>query len=449
MSSDQILEVGSSSKIVEVGCSSDIVAKATSLANELERVTRLELVIRTQDFVTLMLNTMSTVWEVEKLSTSLSNELRALVAIITQQERQSISRDIFVKAQDILAALKTMEFNAGSIDPPLSKQLMVDPAILTSGMTFEPQNIQACLDTGSQICPLSKNERQQFDDLMLRLEKSGISEQKQAAKKIYEFTLALPQFRAHFAKEERTIFVLLSPLKVLDGDVDAKLQNNIISTVFQIINHVDDNIKVFANNPDAISSVIKALGTGYANTRGTAASILFLLSMYNDNKVVIGDSGGVTALLDFIEGAKYATMMDAIRAFFNLCIIRRNRLKAIEHGAVRVILKKVVSIRLKVNELWAILRMLSMHGNAIKQIIEHDGVCVLLHGLRGSSRNDEAIVECCVTMLDWICSNDSSKLTEIDEEDKKYEKISLAVNSGTMVARKAAKSILTQIDKAI
>ncbi|KAF6146806.1 hypothetical protein GIB67_007520 [Kingdonia uniflora] len=153
---------------------------------------------------------------------------------------------------------------------------MVDHVILTSEVslaffffldeqTFERQNIQACLDTGSQICPekkkkplghftdltpnefakdmitqwcknhgivlhdpavnISKIERQQFDDLMLRLVKSGISEQKQAAKEMQKLTLSFPQFCAHFAREELIISVLLSPLKVLDGDeTDPELQ---------------------------------------------------------------------------------------------------------------------------------------------------------------------------------------------------------------------------------
>ncbi|KAF6166405.1 hypothetical protein GIB67_034956 [Kingdonia uniflora] len=294
MSSDQILQAGSSSQIVEIGSSpaigedrssSDIIAKATSLSDELERLMRTS--PDSAEYVK--------VWFEMK---TLREEFRSLAEIITQRDHQSIGRDVFVKAQYILAALLAMDFSAGSIDPPLSKQLMVDPAILTSGM-----------------------------------------------------------FRAHFAKEERTISVLLSPLKVLDGDeTNQELQENIIATVFNILTH-DENIKTFANNPDAIPSVIKALDTENTKT-----------------KVHYWGLCGLKALLRIIEvGGDLTAMMYAIRAIFNLCMINKNRLEAIEVGAVNVILKKV-SAGACVYELWAVLRMLSMHWNAIQEIIKLDGV---------------------------------------------------------------------------
>ncbi|KAF6161961.1 hypothetical protein GIB67_002744 [Kingdonia uniflora] len=181
---------------------------------------------------------------------------------------------------------------------------------------------------------------------MLRLVKFGnfgISEQKQAAKEMHKLTLALlsplkeklAHFAhfAHFAKEKFPIPVLLSPLKVWDKDeTDPQLQENIIPTVFNISNH-DENFKAFVNNPDAITSVIKALDTGNAKTKVTAARILFKLSTYNLNRVIIGDSGGVKALLNIIEdGSDRTAMMYAIKAIFNICMIRNNRLQAIEDG---------------------------------------------------------------------------------------------------------------------
>ncbi|KAF6146807.1 hypothetical protein GIB67_007521 [Kingdonia uniflora] len=65
-------------------------------------------------------------------------------------------------------------------------------------------------------------------------------------------------------------------------------------------------------------------------------------STYNLNRVIIGDFGGLKALLRIIEvGDDLTAMMYAVRAIFNLCMINKNRLTAIEGGAVNVILKKV------------------------------------------------------------------------------------------------------------
>ncbi|KAF6172936.1 hypothetical protein GIB67_030450 [Kingdonia uniflora] len=506
-------------EIAESSTSSNIVAKATSLSDELERLMRTSPDKQLDDVVTFMQHTLSTVWEMMKLKAGLKEEFLNL-GIITH--------DVLDEAQDIFSELKAMECSAGSVDPPLpkaflcplSKRLMVDPVILISGVTFERQNIQEWLDTGSQICPetkkplghftdltpnefakeiitqwcknhgivlhdpvvnISKDEKQQFNDLMLRHTKSGISEQKQAAKEMQELTLTLPQFCAHFAKEEHTISVFLSPLKVLDGDeANQELQENIIATVFNILTH-DENIKAFANNPDAMPSVIKALDTRNAKTKVTAANILFNLSTYSLNRFIIGDSGGLKALLRIIEvGNDLTAMMYAIRAIFNLCMLNKNRLKAIEDGAVNVILKKV-SDGAYVYELWAVLRMLSMHWNAIQEIIEHDGVRILLHNIRNSfgkldieilttkssmtenaaqqiveldglhmllrNSTDKANMENCITMLDWILSNDSRTLKEFQDEERDNKTISRVVVYGNAVARKGANSILMLIIK--
>ncbi|KAF6144222.1 hypothetical protein GIB67_004895 [Kingdonia uniflora] len=189
----------------------------------------------------------------------------------------------------------------------------------------------------------------------------------------------------------------LSPLELLDEDADAELQEDIIEIVFNILTH-DENIEGFANNPDAISCVIKAFDTGNAKTKVTAAKILFTLLTYNDNKLVIGDCGGLKSLIHIIKGEEdYSNMMYVVKAIFNMCMIKRNRLKAIDDGVVKVILKKV-SDGAYVYELWANLGMLSTHGKALLQIIELDGVCILLHNVRDN--NDKASIENTMTMLD-------------------------------------------------
>ncbi|KAF6175499.1 hypothetical protein GIB67_021989 [Kingdonia uniflora] len=142
--------------------------------------------------------------------------------------------------------------------------------------------------------------------------------QKQAAKKMHKLALAFPQFHAHFIEDELAIWNLLSPLELLDEDADVELQEYIIETVFGILTH-NENIKGFANNPDVISWVIKALDTGNEKTKVTAANIFFILSTYNDKKLVVGDCGGLKSLLHIIESEEdYSSMKYAIKAIFNV-----------------------------------------------------------------------------------------------------------------------------------
>ncbi|KAF6172946.1 hypothetical protein GIB67_035500, partial [Kingdonia uniflora] len=139
--------------------------------------------------------------------------------------------------------------------------------------------------------------------------------------------------------------------------------------------------------------------------------------------VIIGDSSGLKALLHIIEvGVDLTAMTYAIRTIFNLYMINKNILKAIEDGAVKVIMKKV-SDGACIYELWAILRILSMYADAVKQI--------------------NVLME-----FEFYLLNDSKKLMEIYEEEKKYMSLSRVVHNGTTVARKAVNSILAQIYKA-
>ncbi|KAF6167993.1 hypothetical protein GIB67_020563 [Kingdonia uniflora] len=189
------------------------------------------------------------------------------------------------------------------------------------------------LISDAEKVPISKKEKHQFTDVMLMLAVHRLPMQKQAAKDMHKLTLAIPQFCAHFAEDKLAILYLLSPLELLDEDADAKLQDDIIKTVFNIPTH-DENIKGFGNNPDVISCVIKSLDTGNAKTKVRAANILFTLSTYNDNKLVIGDCGCLKSLLHIIKGKEdYSSMMYAVKVIFNMCMIKRNRLKAIDDGA--------------------------------------------------------------------------------------------------------------------
>ncbi|KAF6140169.1 hypothetical protein GIB67_028975 [Kingdonia uniflora] len=300
----------------------------------------------------------------------------------------------------ILTSLNTMEFNAGIVDHsppetficPLSNQIMVDPVILTSGV-------------------------------------------------------------------DHTISLLLSPLIVTDyNDTIQDLQEDLIAIVFNILHH-EDNIITFAKNPDAVIPVIEALSTGNANTQFTVAAIILKLSIYTPDRVIIADSEELKSLLHVVEKGynNYPeARITAVKAVFNQCVIKKNRLKAIKDGAVRVILKKI-SDGLYAYELWAILRMLSMHRNAAYQIIELNGVHIFLNFLRKSSEDlnsdtstedlksdqstksttpEACIIKNCMTVLNCIISKDKTKFKEIKEEERTYKTISWAFKNGTGVTPK-------------
>ncbi|XP_065634239.1 LOW QUALITY PROTEIN: U-box domain-containing protein 9-like [Quercus suber] len=202
----------------------------------------------------------------------------------------------------------------------------------------------------------------------------------------------------------------------------------------------DSNKKLVAETPKVIPLLTEALRSGTIETRTNAATNLFTLSALDSNKALIGKSGALKPLIDLLEEGHPLAMKDVASAIFSLCMIHENRSRAVRDGAVRVILKKIMD-RMHVDELLAILAMLSNHPKAIEELGEVGAVPYLLSIIRESKscgRNKEN----CIAILHSICLNDRTKWKEMREEENTYGNISDLAKNGTSRAKRKASSIL-------
>ncbi|XP_031284019.1 U-box domain-containing protein 9-like isoform X2 [Pistacia vera] len=330
---------------------------------------------------------------------------------------------------------------------PISGEIMADPVVLANGLTFDRPCIEKWLNEGNRSCPqthqvlshtvLTPNQLvreiisqwcqehgielpkaiQDIDEdfitdvdrsyLTSLLEKmsSSLSDQKEAAKELRLLTKRMPSFRALFSESTDTILQLLNPLSPgrADTDPDPDLQEDLITTVLNLSIH-DNNKKLVAEDPLVIPLLIDSLKTGTIETRRNAAAALFTLSALDSNKLIIGKS-----------------------------------------GAVRVIVGKIINHTL-VDELLAILSMLSSHQIAIEEMGELGAVPCLLSIIRESTceRNKEN----CVAILYNICFNDRSKLREIGAEENANHTLSRLAQDGTSRAKRKANAILERLNKA-
>ncbi|KAK7845591.1 u-box domain-containing protein 9 [Quercus suber] len=147
----------------------------------------------------------------------------------------------------------------------------------------------------------------------------------------------------------------------------------------------DSNKKLVAETPKVIPLLTEALRSGTIETRTNAATNLFTLSALDSNKALIGKSGALKPLIDLLEEGHPLAMKDVASAIFSLCMIHENRSRAVRDGAVRVILKKIMD-RMHVDELLAILAMLSNHPKAIEELGEVGAVPYLLSIIRESKQ---------------------------------------------------------------
>ncbi|KAK7337983.1 hypothetical protein VNO77_18577 [Canavalia gladiata] len=429
-------------------------------------------------------------------ASELKEKLRGLVKGIVESD------DYTVQAADeaiaTLSALK--EFKCGSsfsdklddfaLPPqfrcPISTQLMTDPVILSTGQTYDRPFIQRWLNEGNRTCPQTQQvlshsiltpnylvrdmiaqwcrdrgiempkpardidevvtdaDRDRLNSLLHKLSLS-VSDRKEAAKELRLLTKRMPSVRTLFGESGDVISRLLSPLSPGTACADPDLHEDLITIVLNLSIH-DDNKKVFAEDPTVISLLIDALKSGTTQTRSNAAAAIFTLSALDSNKHIIGKSGAIKHLLDLLDEGQPLAMKDAASAIFNLCLVHENKGRTVRDGAVRVILNKMMD-RVLVDELLAILALLSSHPKAVEEMGDLGAVPFLLGVIRESS--SERSKENCVAILYTICFSDRTKLKEIREEEKVNGTLSKLAKCGTSRAKRKANGILERLNRSL
>ncbi|KAC9294240.1 hypothetical protein E3N88_46029 [Mikania micrantha] len=379
------------------------------------------------------------------------------------------------------------EFNC-----PLSNQIMRDPVIISTGKTYDRPSIQKWLKEGNRTCPktqqvlthtvltpnhlvrdmitkwcknhgigLTESEQGQYPDenglteadhnhfqsLLKKLSSSSstIIEQKEAASTLRSLTKRIPSFRALFGESSNAIAELLTPLSQIKDEIDPDLHEDLITTLLNLSIH-DSNKKLAAETPNVISILLHALRSGTIGTRTNAAATLFTLSALDSNKLIIGKSGGLKPLIDLLEEGHGLAMKDAASAIFNLCIVHENKGRAVRDGAVSVLLNKI-NHRLLVDELLAILAMLSSNQNAVEEMSDLGAVSCLFSLMKTTTCDQNK--ENCIAILYAICFNDRTKWREMREEESGYKTLSRLAQNGTSRAKRKANAILDRINRPV
>ncbi|MFS7954012.1 putative U box domain, armadillo-like helical, Zinc finger, RING/FYVE/PHD-type [Helianthus anomalus] len=437
-----------------------------------------------------------------KSTAELKKELQRIVKAIVEDDDEI---ELIDKANNTLQALKdTRRQRSSSVRKvsessttscplefrcPISKELMRDPVILSTGQTYDRPFIQKWLKAGNRICPKTqqvlshtiltpnhlirdmitqwcKNRGVQFPgpvqypdenglteadhDLFLSLLKKMSctqSEQKEAARTLRSLTKRMPSFRALFGESLDSIPQLLTPLCQTKSqtEIQPDLQEDLITTLLNLSIH-DNNKKLVAETPMVIPLLLDALRFGTIQTRTNAAATLFTLSAVDSNKSLIGKSGGLKPLIDLLEEGHPLAMKDVASAIFNLCIQHENKARAVRDGAVRVLLIKIKN-RVHVDELLAILAMLSSNQKAVEEMGDLGAVSCLLTLIKETNcaRNKEN----CIAILYTICCYDRTKCKEMREEENKYGTLSQVAQNGTSRAKRKANGILDRLDRTI
>ncbi|XP_058093486.1 U-box domain-containing protein 9 [Magnolia sinica] len=447
-------------------------------------------------------------------ATELKRELQRLVKSIAEEEDVQI--EAFDQAAHVLSALKDLKFSrsqpslpkfhrsqrslsknsdSDSVPEhfrcPISTQIMKDPVILSSGLTYDRPYVQSWLSQGYRTCPLTREvlshslvtpnllvqnmisewcknqgielgdrtapvhkahrdeaitpeQRAQVNTLLCKISSEDLPEQKMAIKELRMLTKRSPSVRAQLGEDPEVIPLLTSLLKMAKRG--SSVQEDVVATILNFSILDDNNKKIVGDNPETISLLIAAVRIGSMECRGTAAATLFTLSALDSNKAKICecDLNALEALACLLEEGNAIAKKDAASAIFNLCAMQSNRSRAVKCGVVRVVLKTLKDGYL-VDEMLAILAMLSSSQEAADAMCRHFGVPHLLRILRestspGSRENVAAI-------LFSICMNDRVWLRDLREEEETNGTISELTRNGTPRARRKATAIIERMKR--
>lgn len=343
---------------------------------------------------------------------------------------------------------------AGNRTCPLTQQVL-SHTILTPNHLIREMISQWCKSQGLELPDpvhyvneegITEADRDHFLSLLEKMS-SALPEQKEAAKELRLLTKRMPSFRALFSESLDAIPQLLSPLSETKSEsaIHPDLQEDVITTLLNLSIH-DNNKKLVAEIPMVIPLLMEALRSGTIETRTNAAAALFTLSALDSNKALIGKSGALKPLIDLLEEGHPLAMKDVASAIFNLCIIHENKARAVRDGAVKVSLKKIMN-GVHVDELLAILAMLSSNQKAVEEMGELGAVSCLFRIIRESTC--ERSKENCVAVLHAICLNDRTKWKEVREEENGNGTISKLARDGTSRAKRKAHGILERLNRAV
>ncbi|OIV91619.1 hypothetical protein TanjilG_09031 [Lupinus angustifolius] len=314
---------------------------------------------------------------------------------------------------------------------PISLEIMSDPVILSSGHTFDRSSIQRWFDSGHFTCPITK--------LPLPLH-SPLIPNHALRTLISTFTPTPPLTHHH----ETLISSLASPSSSLHSKHDSLrhltrlskrdalfrrriTESGVVPVVLSCIDDdllrekalslllnlsLDDDNKVGLVAEGVVRRVVAVLIGGSSDCRAVAATLVTSLAVVEVNKATIGAyTHAIGALVSIVRSGKGREKKEAATALYALCSFPDNRRRAVDCGAVPVLLQSADSGLERAVE---VIGLLAKCKEGREQIEKFDGcVRILVRVLRnGSSKG----IQYALLSLNSLCCNSDGIVEEAIEE---------------------------------
>lgn len=265
---------------------------------------------------------------------------------------------------------------------PLSLEMMTDPVIVSSGVTYERVYIRHWLDLGLTVCPKTRQtlvhlnlipnytskalianwcekNNVKLPDPMKSVNGQNMVNLRDIVKldadsKVKRLVEDLKN-KSSESLREATDQLLLFLMQNMDNRIifanfggirlvvnllysnDVQTQENAVTALLYLA--VNNGNKVAIADEDAIEPLIYILEVGTPKACENSAATLFCLSMIPVNKLRIGRLGAVVPLVELLRKGSPQGKNNAVIALFNLSISHENRVRIVQAGCVRFLVE--------------------------------------------------------------------------------------------------------------
>ncbi|KAL5972911.1 hypothetical protein ACLOJK_039717 [Asimina triloba] len=349
---------------------------------------------------------------------------------------------------------------------PISLEIMSDPVILSSGHTFDRSSIQRWLDSGHSTCPITQLPLPPHPSLIpnhaLRslisnftlasspksppfaspvsflssLSSPSLSSRLEALRHLHSLSKHNPSFRREIT-ESGAISAVLRCLSAASASQEKAVQEAALAVLFDL--SLDDDNKVGIVAEGGVAHIVDALREGMPNCRALAATTLTSLAVVEVNKGTIGDDPfAVRALVALLRDGKGRGKREAATALYTLCSFPENKRRAVEAGAVPVLLELADS---GVERAVEVLGLLGKCREGREEMGRLDGcVSVLVRVLKkGGSRS----VEHALSAMNVVCGHCEKMALEARSEGVLELCFELVGDENLKIGRNASSLIKT------
>ncbi|XP_042028500.1 U-box domain-containing protein 8-like [Salvia splendens] len=320
---------------------------------------------------------------------------------------------------------------------PISLEIMSDPVILSSGHTFDRASIQRWLDAGHRSCPITKLSLPDPPSLipnhalrslisnftLLSLPKPPQTPNPQSlihlltsrSSQLEQKLNSLDQL-ARLCKRDSSIRRRLAESGAVSavlnciGSGEPGLQEKSLHFVLNL--SLDDDCKIGLVAEGIVGKIVYALHCGVGDSRAVAATVLTSLAVLEVNKVTIGSyPDAIPGLVSLLQIGNSRERKEAATALFTLCSFSDNRIRAIQSGAVPILIQNADSGLERAVE---VLGLLAKCKLARDEMLRFCGFLDVLIGIvsNGSSRGVQYAL---LTLSSLCCYNEKMGLEALRE----------------------------------